>query len=265
MKSKNSEMKLIKECIAELFGTLVLCGFGNASIAVKSLAPEASSPLSIHFSWGIGACFGVYLSKSVSGGHINPAVTIAKALTGQFPLVKVLPYIISQCLGAFISSVLVYLVYMDMEKTDDTATIFATYPRDQVTTVQALLSSIIGTYLMVNSINAVTTNSNSFKPLSNLEPLFLGLAVFVYGITFSVNTGYAINPARDIGPRVFIYLAGWSNVFTRGNDVFDCYWWVPLVGPIIGAALATLSFQTFFTGPVRRTENDETLEKLNEL
>ena len=86
-----------------------------------------------------------------------------------------------------------------MDKTEETAKIFATYPRENVSQVQALVTSITGTFLMVQSINAVTSTSNSFKPLSNLEPLFLGLAVFVYGITFSLNTGYAINPARDLG------------------------------------------------------------------
>lgn len=258
---------LIRECIAELVGTLILCAFGNASIAVSVLVPRASSPLSIHFSWGIGACFGVYFSKSVSGGHINPAVTLARALIGSFPIVKVVPYIIAQIMGAFISSVLVYAVYMDMEMTEETASIFATYPRDNVTIVQALLSSIIGTCLMVQAINAVTSSTNTSKPLSNLEPLFLGIAVFVYGMTFSLNTGYAINPARDLGPRLFIHLAGWPNAFSRGNDVFTYYWWVPLIGPVIGAALATLFYQTFASKTMKKKQKDPKLltEKLSEL
>ena len=147
-----------------------------------------------------------------------------------------------------------------MEKTEETAKIFATYPRENVNQVQALVTSITGTFLMVQSISAVTSTSNSFKPLSNLEPLFLGLAVFVYGITFSLNTGYAINPARDLGkieigdklmlkclgPRLFIFLAGFPNTFSRGNNVFDRYWWIPLVGPLIGASLASFSYQNLF-------------------
>ena len=151
--------------------------------------------------------------------------------------------------------------WKDMEKTEETAKIFATYPRENVSQVQALVTSITGTFLMVQSISAVTSTSNSFKPLSNLEPLFLGLAVFVYGITFSLNTGYAINPARDLGftgssnylitwdfsgPRLFIYLAGFPNTFSRGNNVFDWYWWIPLVGPLVGASLASFSYQNLF-------------------
>jgi len=99
-----------RECIAELIGTLILCGFGNASIAVFILAPQnLSSSLSVHFSWGLGACFGCYVSKSISGGHINPAVTIMKTVFGQFPIYKMIPFIISQTIGAFLSSCLVYL------------------------------------------------------------------------------------------------------------------------------------------------------------
>ena len=146
-----------------------------------------------------------------------------------------------------------------MDKSEETAKIFATYPRENVSQVQALVTSITGTFLMVQSISAVTSTSNSFKPLSNLEPLFLGLAVFVYGITFSLNTGYAINPARDLGkkklinlklkssgPRLFIFLAGFPNTFKRGNNIFDWYWWIPLVGPLIGASLASFSYQNLF-------------------
>merc|ERR1719284_1777030 len=97
--------QLGRECITELIGTLILCGFGNASIAVFILAPQnLSSSLSVHFSWGLGACFGCYVSKSISGGHINPAVTVMKTVFGQFPIYKMIPFIISQTIGAFLSS-----------------------------------------------------------------------------------------------------------------------------------------------------------------
>ena len=253
----------VKEFIVELIGTMILCAFGNASIAVWVLDPNKGSPLAIHFSWGIGATFGIYVSRGTSGGHINPAVTISKYITTSFPLGKVFRYIAAQTAGAFLSSCLVYFTYMDMEKNDHTATIFATYPRDNVTVIQALGTSIIGTFLMITSICAINDPTNHFKPDSGLAPIFTGMAVFVYGITFSLNTGYAINPARDFGPRLFIYMAGFSNVFTRGNNIILYYWWIPLLGPIVGAVLATIFYGvifsenlTIFGCHLKKTKND---------
>ena len=116
----------------------------------------------------LGACFGVYLSKSISGGHINPAVTITRTILGNFPAQKLVPYILSQTLGAFISSCLVYSAYIDMELTEANAKIFATYPRDGVSIGQSLGTSIIGTCLMVHSIYGVNDEKNTSKPTSNL-------------------------------------------------------------------------------------------------
>jgi len=257
-------MKIFKqlgnECIAELIGTLILCGFGNASIAVFILAPQnLSSSLSVHFSWGIGACFGCYVSKSISGGHINPAVTIMKTVFGQFPVYKMIPFIISQTIGAFLSSCLVYLAYIDMELTEENAKIFATYPRDGVTIPQALVTSMIGTALMVHSIFGVNDGKNKSKPQGNLEPLFLGLAVFVYGITFSYNTGYAINPARDLGPRLFIHIIGFPRAFSRGNDTISYYWWIPLLGPVLGAIIGGATYN-FLISNIWSCQNVKSIE-----
>ena len=167
-------------------------------------------------------------------------MTITKALLGDFPVLKMIPYILAQCLGAFASSCLVYAAYIDMELNETNAKIFATYPRDGVSIGQALGTSIIGTMFMVHSIMSVNDLRNGSKPQSNLEPFFLGLAVFLYGMTFSLNTGYAINPARDIGPRLFIYLVGFPRAFSRGNDIFNYYWWIPLIGPVVGAFIGII-------------------------
>ena len=158
-----------------------------------------------------------------------------------------------------------------MELNEKNAKIFATYPRDNVSIGQALGTSTIGTMLMVHSICAVNDLANKNKPMSNLEPLFLGLAVFLYGITFSLNTGYAINPARDLGPRLFIHMIGFPNAFSRGNNLFGYYWWVPLLGPVLGALLGTVSYQLLFTNllfnqtstedEAARNNNLETIEE----
>ena len=140
-----------------------------------------------------------------------------------------------------------YVAYIDMDLNEQNAKIFATYPRDNVSIGQALGTSMIGTMLMVHSICAINDLANRNKPMSNLEPLFLGLAVFLYGITFSLNTGYAINPARDLGPRLFIKMVGFPNAFSRGNNLFGYYWWIPLLGPVLGAFIGTITYQILFT------------------
>ena len=149
------------------------------------------------------------------------------------------------------------LAYIDMELTEKNAKIFATYPRDGVSIGQALGTSIIGTMLMVHSICGVNDLANKHKPLSNLEPFFLGMAVFLYGITFSLNTGYAINPARDLGPRLFILMVGFPNAFSRGNNLFDYYWWIPLLGPVLGAIIGTVSYQLLFADLLFKEETQD--------
>ena len=152
--------------------------------------------------------------------------------------------IFSQCIGAFIAAALVYWVYIDIEISLNNSSIFATYPRSGVTTGQAMISSIVGTAFMILSINGVAQSKPSHKPDLSLLPIYTGIAVMTYGICFSLNTGYAINPARDIGPRFFIFLVGFPDSFSRGNDVISWYWWIPIISPLIGAIRERLlSFQ----------------------
>jgi glycerol uptake facilitator protein len=156
--------------------------------------------------------------------------------------------IFSQCIGAFIAAALVYWVYIDIEISLNNSSIFATYPRSGVTTGQAMISSIVGTAFMILSINGVAQSKPSQKPDLSLLPIYTGIAVMTYGICFSLNTGYAINPARDIGPRFFIFLVGFPDSFSRGNDVISWYWWIPIISPLIGAIrerLLSSSFKTF--------------------
>ena len=146
-----------------------------------------------------------------------------------------------------------------MDKTDSTAGIFATYPRDNISLIQgellvdyfvsimipfisAFSDEIFGTMLLVLCIEAINDNNNS-KPPSGFEPFFAGITVFTIGSSYGVNTGYAINPARDLGPRLFTQIAGWDNSFQRGNNKFDYYFWIPIVGPLIGAIAGALLYK----------------------
>jgi len=198
--------------------------------------------LGINFTYGLAVTLAVYIVGKVSGGHINPAVTVAESVMGNFKWAEVPLYIIAQILGGFLSSAILWLLYMDMEKSEQNAGIFATYPRPGISMPQAILDEIFGTMLLVLCVKSIT-DSNNDKPPSGFEPLFIGLTVFTIGSSFGVNTGYAINPARDLGPRIFTAIAGFPNTFSRGNDQFEYYFWIPIVGPLIGAVFGALLYK----------------------
>lgn len=246
---KNS---LARECLAEFLGTFILLVFGDGSVAQKVLSNgELGSALSIHWSWGIGVMLGIYVAGGVSGAHINPAVTVAQACLGRCPWKKVAPYMLSQYVGAFVASACVYLVYYDaLDNFDDgkrqvdgtfgTAGIWATYPQAYVSTWNCLGDQILGTALLLISILAITDPRN-MQPTKGVTAISIGLSVVVIGMTFGLNCGYAINPARDLGPRIFTAIGGW------GTDPFTYrdhnYFWVPVVGPHLGAVIGAYIYQ----------------------
>ncbi|NWG12695.1 MAG: MIP family channel protein [Acidobacteria bacterium] len=202
------------------------------------------SYLAVNVGWGLGVALGVYISAGISGAHINPAISVAFALRRGFPWKKVIPYSVAQTAGAFTAAAIVFAVYREAFTAFDggtrmitgvkaTAGIFATYPQPFLSIPGGLVDQVFGTALLVLLVCALTDRRNS-APEANLGPLLIGLLVVAIGICFGFNSGYAINPARDLGPRLFTWIAGWgTGVFTAGN-----YWfWVPIVGPLVGACL----------------------------
>ncbi len=236
---------LTRAVLAEFFGTFILIVFGVAVVAQVNLGGGSNGQyLSINIGWGLAVTMGVYVSGGVSGGHLNPAVTLAAAVWQRFPWARVLPYIAAQTAGAFVAAAVVFLTYHDALNHFDggvrqvsgalgTAGIFATYPQAWLSTLGGLVDQIVGTALLVGVILAIIDEKNMAPP-KGITPVVVGLLVLLIGATFGLNAGYAINPARDFGPRLFTFLAGWgSGVFTAGNG----WWWVPIVGPMIGAVL----------------------------
>jgi MIP family channel proteins len=235
-----------REAVAEFLGTLTLIVFGVGVVAQVVLSRQtAGEYLSINLAWGLAVTMGVYVSGGVSGAHLNPAVTIALAVLRGFSWSKVAPYIIAQVAGAFVGALIVYVGYMEAFTNFDngirqvagpqgTAGIFATYPQAYLSTFPGgFLDQVIGTALLVGVIFAISDARNT-PPPAGLAPLIVGLLVVVIGSTWGHNAGYAINPARDFGPRLFTFVAGWgSDVFRAGNS----WWWVPIVGPIVGGVL----------------------------
>ncbi|CAI5714359.1 hypothetical protein KXD40_008164 [Peronospora effusa] len=231
---------LLRECMAEFLGTMVLIMFGDGSVAQVVLSEGSKGGyFNINLGWGLGVLFGIHLSGGISGAHLNPAVTTTLALFGRFERRKVIPYIIAQVLGAFVAAFILWAVYSPMiHKIDpnkqSTGGIFATYPySSDVPVSTCFLTEMVGTALLVGGIFALGDEMN--KPASPyVQPVAVAMLVVAIGMAFGMNSGYAINPARDFGPRLFSLCAGWgSRVFT----LRDYYFWVPIVGPILGGAI----------------------------
>ena len=235
-----------RELLAEFLGTFVLIAFGVGVVAQFVLSgKDAGSPLAINIVWGLAVTMGCYVAGGVSGAHLNPAVTVALAVHRGFPWRKVVPYTVAQVAGAFAASAVVYATYFEALKAFDggvrhvtgaqaTAGIWSTYPQPFLSTFPGgVIDQIVGTALLMAVIFALTDNRNA-PPAAGQGPVIVGLLVVAIGAAFGFNSGYAINPARDFGPRLFTAIAGWgADVFRAGNH----WWWVPIVGPLIGAVL----------------------------
>jgi len=252
-----------REAAAEFLGTFVLIVFGSAVVAQVVLSGGSHGGyLSINLAWGLAVMMGVYVSAGVSGAHLNPAVTLALAVHRQFPWRKVLPYCAAQLAGAFAASAVTFAAYREAFDRFDggvrqvtgphaTASIFATYPQEFLSNVPGgLVDQVVGTALLILVIFAIGDRRNS-APDAALAPVLVGLLVVLIGMTFGFNAGYAINPARDLGPRLFTAIAGWgSEVFRAGHH----WWWVPIVGPCVGGVLGGAVYDLLITRQHPREE-----------
>jgi glycerol uptake facilitator protein len=236
---------LAAELSAEFIGTLILILFGNGVVAMVVLFGSGTPGeivnggyTNITLGWGLGVAMGVYVAGKISGAHLNPAVTITVAVFRGFSWAKVLPYIVAQIAGAFLAAALVYWNYLPaFHKVDPqlehTAGVFTTFPAFPALPMAGFLDQTIGTALLLLMILALTDERNQ-PPGANLTPLLIGLVVVAVGISFGGMHGYAINPARDFGPRLFTVVAGFkNNGLTDGSNVF----WVPIAGPILGGLI----------------------------
>jgi len=237
---------VLREFLAEFFGTFILIVFGVGVVAQVVLSKStAGSFLAINITWGLAVTMGCYVSAGVTGAHLNPAVTLALAVRRNFPWNKVLPYAIAQTAGAFVASAVVYLTYHEALTAFDggvrqvlgaqgTAGIWATYPQPFLSTFPGgVIDQVVGTALLVAVIFGISDSRNSPAP-AGVAPVVVGLLVVAIGAAFGFNSGYAINPARDFGPRLFTFVGGWgSEVFRAGNH----WWWVPIVAPCAGGVL----------------------------
>lgn len=227
--------------IGELLGTFILIVLGAgvvANVVLEKTGGNASGYIVITWGWGIAVFVAVFITGSVSGAHINPAVTIGLAAAGKFSWSLVPVYIVAQLLGAFLGATAVWLHYRDhFNATADQGSklgVFCTAPSIQ-STVNNLYSEVLGTFILILGVLYIATPDVG---LGALDALPVGLLVFGIGMSLGGTTGYAINPARDLGPRIAHALLP---IEGKGQSNWG-YSWIPIVGPILGSLLAALVY-----------------------
>jgi glycerol uptake facilitator protein len=246
---------LSSQCMAEFLGTALLIFFGTGCVAALKVAGASFGLWEISIIWGIGVSMAIYLSAGISGAHLNPAVSIALCIFADFDKRKLPFYIIAQVAGAFCSAALVYTLYsnlfFDYEQTHhmirgtqaslELASVFSTYPHPLLGTAQAFLVEMVITAILMGVIMALTDDNNGL-PRGPLAPLLIGLLIAVIGSAMGPLTGFAMNPARDFGPKLMTFFAGWGEMaFTGGRDI--PYFLIPIFAPIVGACLGAAAYR----------------------
>ncbi len=248
------DKRLLGECLAEFLGTGILIFFGVGCVAALVVAGVSMGQWEISIVWGLGVTMAIYVTAGVSGAHLNPAVTLALMTRRGFEKSKVLPYIVSQCLGAFASAGLVYYLYKNLfiayDKTHgiirgsveslSTAGIFSTYPNPHIDNLQAFTVELVITAILMMTILAVGDDQNG-APKGHMSAILVGIVIAVIGASLGPLTGFAMNPARDFGPKTFAFLAGWGKVAYTGG-LANPYFWVPILGPIVGAQVGAIIY-----------------------
>lgn len=236
-----NELPLIAQCLFEFLGTFVMILLGCGVVACVSLKKskgEAGGWVVVTLAWGLAVMCGVFIAGPYTGAHLNPAVSVGLAIAGKFPWAFVVPYIFAQVMGAFCGATVVYIFYKDhFDLTEDRATklgVFSTIPAVK-NYWRNLISEMVGTFILILVILFLSTKANAAEVgLGTIGALPVALLVVVIGMSLGGTTGYAINPARDFGPRLahfFLPIKG------KGSSQWN-YSWVPVVGPILGAAAA---------------------------
>ncbi|MGO9410986.1 MAG: MIP/aquaporin family protein [Spirochaetia bacterium] len=254
-----NEKSLGREVIGEIFGTFILIVLGDGVVANVGLAPRAlfSGWYWVTVGWAMAVIIAVYISGGVSGAHLNPAVTIGLAVKRGFPAKKILPFILAQLVGAFLGALVVYLCYRDGLQAAGMPNVWTSGPGSvfgqtywnggvhealgDYSLITACITEVVGTMMLLLAVLA-SGDSKNMGLMHNLAPMLVGGVVLAVGLSLGGPSGYAINPARDFGPRLFGLIAG-----TKG--LFDGIYWLvaPIISPIIGGVLGVLFYDWFIT------------------
>jgi len=265
------------ELLAEFFGTFILVLGGDGVVANVGLAPRLASQgydwNTIAWGWGLSVMVAVYVAGGVTGAHINPAVTIGLAVKRGFAWAKVLPYWIAQVAGGFVGGLGVYLVYQQGLVAAGMPNVWCTGPGSiwdvafwgaTVETAanmggypiwNAFIAEVFGTMVLLWGVVSFFDDRNWAKSTLFFAPFIIGLVVVIVGLTLGGPSGYAINPARDLGPRMFGALVGTTGLFS------GLYWLiVPIIGPLVGGALGVILYDVFITPYLPAAEEEPSEE-----
>jgi len=242
------------ELISEAIAVFIILAIGDSVAAMYVLydpSPYQNAYWGLCVVWGLAVTIAIYATGSVSGCHANPAVTLALALYRGFSWKKVVPYCVAQTLGAFAGAGVVYVLFGPVidhfnfvhqltRANGGAAGVFFTHPGLAVTAMHALLDEVILTAFLIFGIFAVTEQYNEQAPGANFGAVIIGLIVAVIGASMGYLEAWAINPARDFGPRLFCFFAGWGSSALPSPDD---YWWIPIVGPLLGGVVGGAAYQ----------------------
>src|SRR5882757_5468891 len=242
------------ELIAEAVAVFIIIAIGDSVAAMYTLydpSPYQQAYWGVCITWGLAVTIAIYATASVSGCHANPAVTLALAFFRKFSWRKVLPYCVAQVVGAFCGAAIVYALFVPVidhfnalhnltRATGGAAGVFFTHPGLAITPMHAFTDQIILTAILVFGIFAITEQYNEQAPGANSGALMIGFLVAVIGASMGYLEAWAINPARDFGPRLFCFLTGWGHAALPSPDN---YWWIPIVAPLIGGVVGGGAYQ----------------------
>ncbi|VDP70490.1 unnamed protein product [Echinostoma caproni] len=242
-KMRLTRFPLLRACIGEFFGTMVMIIFGVGVVAQGNFT-ENHSFFSISFGWGTAVIFGLFISGNMGYGLMNPAMSLAFAIVGKVPWIPIFPLMLCQVFGAYIGALVVYGIYEQNIKVlyngvlnMESGVIFVTGPT--VGNWPALMDQIIGTAILA-ALCLAFGDQNNFKVPAFLSPIYVGFLVLSLVGALGVNAGAALNPARDFGPRLALVTVGYGKeAFTHENY----YFWIPIVGPFLGAIIGAIMYE----------------------
>ncbi|NWS08126.1 AQP3 protein, partial [Motacilla alba] len=258
----------IRQMLAEALGTFILMVFGLSSVAQVVLGKGNSGQyLSINMAFGIGVTLGIYAAGRVSGAHMNAAITVTQCVLGNISWTTLVAYVVGQFLGSFMAAATVFALYYDaiydytngsFTVTGPTATamIFSTYPASNVSLQGAFFTEFTATVMLILGILVIHDEKNN-AAVKGAQPILTGMLVLGIGLGMGLNTGYAINPSRDLPPRIFTAVAGWGmDVFTADHS----WWWIPITAPVLGSLFGVLMYKLcieFHNQPVQELEHEK--------
>lgn len=252
------QKEMVREFLAELMSTFVMMVFGLGSVAHMVLGENFGSFLGVNLGFGFGVALGVHVAGNISGAHMNAAVTFTNCALGNLSWKKFPVYVLGQFVGSFLAAASIYGVFYEAIMNYSgghltvtgpvaTANIFATYLPEYMTLWRGFLDEVFITGMLQLCLFAITDKRNN-PALPGTQAVVIGILVVIIGVSLGMNTGYAINPSRDLPPRFFTFIAGWGPEVFRAKN----WWWVPVVAPPLGAYLGGIIYVVFVGSTIPR-------------